>query len=142
MYRAASGTGHQNLLGLMKNHGEEEREHAEKIDENLREHYNRQVHKARERQERDIAIWKDKLDSQRKQEYCVVRDTTEKFQRGKSNRLQRLRDIQVTEVKKIIDDFKKHAVHMRSLAMRRGVNVQTTTLRPITPTVCGYCYFS
>ncbi|CAD7925174.1 unnamed protein product, partial [Amoebophrya sp. A25] len=138
VYRSASSTGQPNLLHLMRRHDDDERNVASKFDEELRAQYIRKVDKAKERQERDLAVWKQKLDAHRKQEYCVVRDTTEKFQRGKQNRLQRLRDVQVSEAKKIIDDFRKHAVHMRSLAMRRGVSVQTTTLRPITPIILGY----
>lgn len=122
----------------MKTYADSERKDGERFDDDLRVAYLRKVDKAKELQDKELLVWKGKLDNHRKQQYVTVRDTTAKFHLGKQNRLQRLRDVQASEAKKVFDDFRRHMVHMRSLALRRGVNVQTTTLRPITPTICGY----
>eukprot|EP00392_Amoebophrya_sp_AT5.2_P000025 g25.t1 len=138
VYRNASSTGQPHLFQLMKTYADSERKDGERFDDDLRVAYLRKVDKAKELQDKELLVWKGKLDNHRKQQYVTVRDTTAKFHLGKQNRLQRLRDVQASEAKKVFDDFRRHMVHMRSLALRRGVNVQTTTLRPITPTICGY----
>ena len=137
-YRSTATIGQRNLLQLMRQINSYEDDERAKFDEELKSSFDVKVAHAKSLQERLIGVWREKLDAARQQQYCAVRETTKKFERGKNNRLRRLREIQLGESKKILTEFRKHSVHMRSLALRVGSSTQTTTMRPITPTIFGY----